>query len=283
MSGIGSFGGRVRIAVATGATILALALLPGSASVAGALSLQGGYGSQSNLPFGGLHAPQGIAVDGAGNVYLADTGTPQIRALFKGQSGYQPEAALPFGPLSHPTSIAVDLSGNVYITDAGTKDHVLELPNTPVGYGTFTTLPFTGLSSPNGVAVDTAGDVFVADGGSDNKVFELPNSGGGYGSPVQLPFGGLGNPMGVAVDNHGSVFVADAARGHVLFLQHRTAVGPGVQTTAYYPQVDLPFGGSNFAPDGVAVDSHGNVYVADAGTNENRALFLPAVGGLLGV
>jgi serine/threonine protein kinase, bacterial len=123
------------------------------------------YSSQVVLPFTNVN-PEGVAVDTAGTVYLADFNNNRVLKL---PAGSTTPVELPFTGLKDPKGVAVDTAGDVYVVDRG-NNRVLKLParsTTPVE------LPFTGLKGPDGVAVDTAGDVYVVDRGN-NRVLKLP-------------------------------------------------------------------------------------------------------------
>jgi serine/threonine-protein kinase len=198
--------------------------------------------SATPLPFAGVNLPTGVAVDTAGNVYVADMGHDRVLRLAAGASAATP---LPFAGLKNPREVAVDTAGDVYVADGG-NDRVLRLA---AGAPAATPLPFAGLNDPGGVAVDTAGDVYVADRAND-RVLRLA---AGAPAATPLPFAGLNDPRSVAVDAAGDVYVTDTGNNRVL----RLAVGaPGA--------TPLPFTGLN-DPQGVAVDAAGDVYVVDRG------------------
>ena len=73
--------------------------------------------SQVVLPFTGLDYPEGVAVDGAGNVYVTDSGNKRVLKLAVGAST---PTELPFTGLSNPEGVAVDGTGTVYVTDYAT-------------------------------------------------------------------------------------------------------------------------------------------------------------------
>jgi serine/threonine protein kinase, bacterial len=154
------------------------------------------YPSQVTLPFTGLNSPNGVAVDSAGNVYVADQ--KNSRAL-KLAAGSTTQTELPFTGLLIADGVAVDSAGTVYVTDWG-NNRVLKLA---VGSTTQTELPFTGLNHPGGVAVDNAGNVYVTDWGN-NRVLKLAV---GSSASTELPFTGLNHTVGVAVDSAGNVYV----------------------------------------------------------------------------
>ncbi len=112
----------------------------------------------------GLSLPSGVAVDGAGNVYIADSGHNAIKEWVAASN-----TVITLVPSSYPTGLAVDGSGNIYITDPvdGAIKEWVAASNIVI------TLVSSGLNNPVGVAVDGAGNVFIADSVS-NAIKELP-------------------------------------------------------------------------------------------------------------
>ena len=205
--------------------------------------------TQQTLATTGLRQPQSVAVDGSGDVFVADGAGHRVVELPAGGS----QQTLPFSGLSANLGVAVDATGDVFVADTQNA-RVLELP----AGGSQQTLPFNGLTAPADVAADAAGDVFVADAPT-GRVVELPAG----GSQQTLPFSGLSDPEAVAVDAAGDVFVADAGNMRVVELP-----AGGTQQT-------LPSTGLN-GPEGVAVDGAGDVFVADS--LNSRVVELPAGG-----
>ena len=97
--------------------------------------------SQVELPFTGLNSPGGVAVDTAGNVYVADHGNNRVLKLAAGSTT---PTVLPFTGLNSPGGVAVDTAGTVYVADTG-NNRVLKLA---AGSTSQTVLPFTGLNIP---------------------------------------------------------------------------------------------------------------------------------------
>jgi hypothetical protein len=135
----------------------------------------------------------------------------------------------------------------------------------PVPPGGHAVLPFSNLLGARGVAVDSAGNVYAA---AQNGVFELA---AGSSAPVQLPVS-AGQPVAVAVDSAGAVYVADTGRNTVWKLPAGSNTPAAVQFNGLKcGEREIPLGG----PMAVAVDSHGNLFVAD-GACQGRVVTLPA-------
>jgi sugar lactone lactonase YvrE len=160
--------------------------------------------------------PRGVAIDGSGNVFVADTANQAVYEILA-DSGYVTVKSLGSG-FSNPTGVAVDGSGNVFVANAeafiepgiGTPGAVYEIL-ADGGYTTVKTLG-GGFIDPTGVAVDVSGNVVVADPGN-HAIYEALASGGF--ATVKTLGSGFGDPVGVAVDASDNVFVIDGTTGAV--------------------------------------------------------------------
>jgi len=255
----------------TGVTITPLA--PASSNVSP-------FGTRSSpVTFAsGFNHPTGIAIDGAGNVYVAETGNNAIKKIPAG-GGSVVTLVYDF---SQPMGLAIDAAGNIYVADYGNN----AIKEIPAAGGAVVTLG-SGFNHPYGIAVDNSGNIYVGDSGN-NVVKKMPAGGG---TPVSIG-SGFNSPEGVAVDASGNVYVADygngalkkipAGGGSTIILAHGLVGYPVAVDDAgnvYFPgdAVNgsitelLASGGSTavgfgFGAGGVAVDGAGNVYVTDNGT-----------------
>jgi streptogramin lyase len=233
-----------------------------------------------------------VAVDGSGNVYVADTTNELIRkitsagvvttlagtALAVGSANGTGAAAR----FNSPTEVAVDTAGNVYVAD--TNNHLIR-KITPAGVvttlagtagatgsadgtGTAATFKF-----PYGVAVDGSGNVYVADTinhlirkiTSAGVVTTLAGTAGATGSTNGTGAAArFDSPSGVAVDGSGNVYVADATNDLIRKITSAGVVTTLAGTAGAAGQTNGTGAAARFdSPSGVAVDGSGNVYVAD--------------------
>jgi hypothetical protein len=233
---------------------------------------------------------EGLAADGSGNVYVADSENNVILKISTGGVVSTVAGSGSVGSLNatgtaasfnNPWGVAVDSSDNVYVADAGNnlirKISAGGVVSTLAGSGSYgfsngavTTAMF---ETPDGVAVDSSGNVYVADYG--NSVIRKITSGGMVTTLAgQVGVHGSANgpatiasfdvPYGVAVDASWNVYVVDTFNDLIRKITPEgmvtTLAGKdGVMGSANGPAASATFD----LPEGIAVDSSRNVYVAD--------------------
>ncbi|MFE9680875.1 RICIN domain-containing protein [Streptomyces sp. NPDC006285] len=250
-----------------------------------------------------LNRPYAVAMDSAGTLYIVDhnnhrvrkvTTDGQIRAVagtgVAGPEGDSGPAAL--AQLNGPRSVAADSTGVLYIADSGnhrvrkvTADGKI---STIVGTGTAGRTPDgeratdAQLNVPAGVAVDSIGTLYVSDLNNhqirkvttDGRISTLAGTGvAGPGGDDGLAVSAqLNSPYGLAVDGAGDVYVADSGNHRVRKVtadgKISTVVGTGI--AGHAPDGSPATSAQLHLPVGVAVDSAGNLYIADHHNHQVR-------------
>ena len=221
-----------------------------------AVNLHGaGYGAQATYlpPYeraipsaaNGVSSPFGVAVDGSGVVYIADSNNNRVlRESPSGRSFI--ESTLGLG-LSSPSALALDGGSNLFIADSG-NSRVVKLTHNGNGSWSQSTVG-SGMLNPYGLAVGPDGAVYVSDTSNSRVLKETP-SGSGY-VQTTVPTVGLGHPYGIAVDGSSNIYVSDFT--HQTLLKLTLANGKYTQST---------IASSLAGVYGVAVDSMRNVFAA---------------------
>jgi uncharacterized protein (TIGR03437 family) len=251
-----------------------------------------------------LNSPRGLAINSAGGVYISETANGRVRLVsagmistvagngimaFSGDGGRAISASF-----SDVTGAALDSAGNLYLADASNR-RVRRV--TPAGI--VTTIAGTGIQGDSGdqglainatlnrpfaVTLDAAGNLYICDSSNHdirrvNLASGIITTYAGNGSPGFSGDGGqataakLHTPLGVAIDKSGNLYIADADNNCI-----RRVSLDGIIVTVAGNGNRAGFAGDGGAaasallniPSDVAVDSSGNLFIADAGNNRVR-------------
>lgn len=263
----------------------------------GSFGYSGDGGSATQARIG---SPYGITVDAQGNLYIADYNNYRVRKVNSSDSiittvagngtpGFSGDgASATQASLNSPTDVMVDAQGNLFIAD--TNNNRVRKVNTTANI--ITTVAGNGIASfsgdggpatqaniraPYGMVVDAQGNLFIADtnnyrirkvSSSNNIINTVAGNGTATfsGNGVLATSAALSNPRGVAVDGQGNIYIADTYAN----LVRKINVSDNVITTITGNLVNASSGdggpagqASTAMPCGVAVDSQGDLYIAD--------------------
>ncbi|MFD2872710.1 hypothetical protein ACFS5N_09540 [Mucilaginibacter ximonensis] len=245
-----------------------------------------------------FYGPRGIAFDATGNAYVADLGNNVIRKISTGGvvstlagntiPGYINDVATK-AEFFNPTATVADASGNVYVADRSnnvirkiTPDGVVSHFSgyqAPAGYSQHTLPGYVDgdantsyYNYPVALAMDAAGSIYVAD--NKNNAIRLVNSkgeattfAGGLNYPKII-----GSPTSIAFDAQGNMFIVDS-NGRILEITNKKVlyvIAGAAGTSGLQDGVGAAARFSN--PQSIAIDSQGNLYVADYNNNVIRKI-----------
>lgn len=241
--------------------------------------------------------PQNSAADTSGNIYVADTSNYTVRKItptgvvttLAGQAGYSAyvDGEASAARFAFPQGIALDKDGNIYVTDGTSNPAIRKI--TPGGVvstvagGSIPNTTGVTFGNPAGLALDGSGNIYVADSGNSTVCKVTPNgtvtilagvpngtgSSNGQGSAARFT-----NPTGLALDGQGFLYVADTGNNLIRLVNINNGITGTVAGNPNAGSADSPNGQFN-APEGVAVDNIGTLYVADTGNNTIRKIAPP--------
>ena len=308
-----SSGNRIGVAFLTGSGTGGLGIfLPGTmGTIAGdgawTSVLDGNLATQADLDL-----PEGEVLDGAGNLYIADSAHNRVREVSaatgkistiagNGNPSYTGDGGqATLATLNTPASVALDGAGDLYIADSGNN----AIRRIVLATGIITTVAGDGtagasgdggqataatLNNPLGISVDTAGNLYIADT-YNHKIREVTaagvistiagngttqsNGAGSYsgdGGPATQA--GLNYPYTVALDTAGNLYIPDSGNNRIREVNAATQIittFAGNGTLGAAGDGGLATQANLYSPSGVAFDPAGNLYIADTQNNRIR-------------
>ena len=308
--------GNLYIADFTGHRVRKVTKATGVITTVAGTGVSGYSGDGAAATLAQVQNPAGLAVDAAGNLYIADRGNHRIRVVSAstgyistvagtGTGGFSGDgAAATLAQLNYPLGVAVDAAGNLYIADY--SNH--RIRKVTQSTGNISTIAGTGvrayggdgglataaqLDSPRRVALDPSGTyLFIADTGN-NRVRTLPAAGGviitvagtgtaGYnGDGIAGTAADLNTPVGISVDALGSLYIADSDNHRVRMVDwkfHLISTVAGTGGAGFGGDGGPATSAAVNSPQGVDALSSTEFYVADTGNARIRRV---TFGGLI--
>ncbi|HWY97701.1 MAG TPA: hypothetical protein VNY36_01340, partial [Bacteroidia bacterium] len=255
-----------------------------------------GEGDGSPATSASLNFPFSVAVDGSGNIYVADHNNNRVRMINTsgiistiagtGHTGYFGDGGqATVAELNGPSGLALDASGNLYISDGGNncirKVNTSGIISTYAGNGNYGYKGDGGLANlaelynPEGLAIDNSGNLYIADvynyrvrmvNKSTGIISTIAGDGNATynGDGINSTSAELNVPTGLAIDGAGNIYIADQGNNRIRMINTSGIISTIAGNGSYgYTGDGIQATTSElFNPDGVMVDGSGNVYIA---------------------
>jgi sugar lactone lactonase YvrE len=214
---------------------------------------------------GGLSAPQGITIDGAGRIWVANHGNDSVAELNSSGLALSPPSGFTGGGVNAPSAIVADGSGNIWVANGG-NSALSDLNSNGEFLSPSTGFTGGGLDLPNSIAAGGACKVWVTNGASNVSVTDSA------GVPVSpgtgFVAGGLNSPAGIALDGGRHFWIANQGSNSVTEID---SAGMALSPLTGFKVPGLS------DPKGVAIDGSGNVWVTNSSGDSVTELIGAAV------
>jgi streptogramin lyase len=205
-------------------------------------------------------APNGIAIDGYGNVWVPNYNSNSVSefkydgTVLSGSNGYTGAG------LDQPTSIAIDIYGNAWIANFNADNFnditsISEFSSTGVDVSGPPGYEGSGLNQPYGIAIDNLSHTWAANSGGNN-LSEFTSSGTPLSGLYGFGDGSIASPAGIAADTNGNVWTVNYGAAISLLVESNSSGDQTADPSGFS-------GGGLNAPYGVAIDASGNVWVSN--------------------
>jgi len=277
----------------------------GKISTIAGTTLSGWTGDGGPATAATLYDPYGITLDSSGNIFIADLLNHVVRKIttdgkintvagnnaanFSGDGGPATSATL-----DRPLGVVTDSAGDLYIADSFNHRIRIVTPdgniNTYAGSGVANYAGDGGpainadLNRPFGICLDAAGNLYIADS-ANNRIRMVAPSGiittvAGTGTVGSAGDGGpatkaqLNRPWDVKVDAAGDLFIADYGNSRIRMVTPAGVINTiaGGSGPGYTGDGGAATGADINEPTGLAIDTNGNIYIADSSNNVIRLL-----------
>ncbi len=219
----------------------------------------------------GLNGPDGLVLNAAGRLYVANSGTNSITEYDRGATAPTATIAGPITGLAGPAGLTFDGTGRLYVANRTGNSITVFAPDVSGNTGPLFTIagPDTGLSSPAAVAVDSQGRLWVANA-SANSLTAYAAGASGDAKPIARIFGngtGLNEPQALALDASGNVLAANTFGESVTSYAVASIGSTSSPNVTPIRTISGSSTGLSF-PDGIDVDTSGRIYVANQFDND---------------
>jgi streptogramin lyase len=212
---------------------------------------------QLNYTGGGINKPQGIAVDAAGSIWVANAGAIGVSKI-TAAGAFAPSSPFSGGGLGLSNAVAIDAIGNAWLTDTNAST-LSKFSNSGTALSTSAGFSGGGIASPSDIAIDANGYIWVGNGSPNACVSQFTAAGIAVTYTGTSPRNGCSSVSGIAIDASGEIWAVSSDTSSIAELASSSTTTPGGYLRA-------AGNGGILSPAAVTIDSSANVWVANGGS-----------------